>query len=209
MGRIDNSIAWGAPLGTKKQRSEVVDDYRYILRKYGDSFKRPYGWASRFLGGNKNPKFVDLERAIKGGQIVPPYKESSFQVHGGRAGLLGLGSLDGWTVTTTGSNAGLEIPVMHSSLAVMQVTTTTMFYSPARDVVVMRVLMLLDERIHREPRRAAKQLERDQETWEARESARPADAGRLDHYRGRRIEIDGRQFGGPREYFGWRRPARE
>lgn len=167
MGRIHNSTDWGTQLGTKKQRSEVTQGYHYVIRKYGDGFKRPYGWASQFLGGNKNPKFVDLERAIKGRQIVPPYKESSFQVHGGRAGLLGLGSLDGSTATTTGSNAGIEIPVMHSSLAVMQVTTTTMFHSPARDVVVMKMLMLLDERIHREARRAAKQLESDHQGSEA------------------------------------------
>ena len=60
MGRIHNSTDWGARLGTKKQRSEVTEGYRYVLRKYGDGFKKPYGWASRFLGGNKNPKFVDL-----------------------------------------------------------------------------------------------------------------------------------------------------
>lgn len=166
MGRIENAAYWKSPLGTKKQRIEVAEEYRRVLRKYGTEFRRPYGWASYFLVENRNPKFADLELAVKGRRVVPPYKESSFQVHGGRAGLIGLGSLDGWTITTMGSNAGLEIPLMHSSLAVMQVTTIAMYCSPARDVVIMKMLMLLDKWIHREARRAARELERDHDAWD-------------------------------------------
>ena len=156
--RIDNSIKWKSPLGTKKQRLEIEREYRSLIQKHGQGFKKPYGWASPFLGGTKDARFVDLEEAIKGKRIVPPYKESSFQVHGGRAGLLGLGSLDGLTVTTGYSNAGLDIPLMHSSLAMMQITTTTLFYNPARDLVLMKMLMLLDDRIQTEARKAAKKL---------------------------------------------------
>ena len=157
-GRIDNSLKWKSPLGTKRQRMEIERDYHYVIQKYGEGFKKPYGWASPFLGGT-NPRFVDLEAAIRGQPIVPPYKESSFQVHGGRAGLLGLGSLDGLTVTTAYSNAGLDIPLMHSSLAIMQITMTSLFYNPARDLVIIKLLMLLDDKIHAEARRAARQLE--------------------------------------------------
>ena len=157
--RVDNSLEWNSPLGTTDERNDVERDYNRLIQKYGEGFKRPYGWASPFLGNAKDPRFIDLERAVRGKQLVPPYKESSLQVHGGRAGLLGLGSLDGLLVTTAYSNAGLDIPLMHSSLAVMQITVVTLFRNPARDVVIMRMLMLLDEAIHAEARRAAMMLE--------------------------------------------------
>ena len=156
--RIDNSLEWNSPLGTTDERKNIERDYNNLIKKYGESFRRPYGWASPFLGSVKNPRFVDLERAVKGKQLVPPYKESSLQVHGGRAGLLGLGSSDGLLITTAYSNAGLDIPLMHSSLAMMQITIMTLFRNPTRDVVIMKMLMLLDEEIHAEARRAATKL---------------------------------------------------
>ena len=159
--RIENSIAWDDPLGTKQQREEIDREYRHLLRKYGESFRRPYGWAAPFLAGTEDPQFVDLEVATKGGRTVPPYKESSFQVHGGRVGLLGLGSLDGSTVTMGHSDAGLDIPLMHSSLAVMQVTTLSMRHNPAWDSVVVKTLVLLNEKIRVEAEKAARQLDED------------------------------------------------
>ena len=48
----------------------------------------------------------------------------------------------------------------------MQVTTIAIYCSPARDVVIMKVLMLLDKWIHREARRAARELERDHDAWD-------------------------------------------
>ena len=164
--RIDNSADWDAPLGTKQQRRDITRDYLYLVQKYGESFKRPYGWASTFLGENENPRFADLELATQGKRIAPPYKESSFQVHSGRAGLLGLGSLDGSTVTMGHSNAGLDIPLMHSSLAVMQITTLTMLHNPARDLVVIKTLILLDQKIRTEAEKAAKQMEKDHKKWD-------------------------------------------
>ena len=166
--RIDNSLEWNSPLGTTDERRDVERDYNNLIQKYGESFKRPYGWKSRFLVSVKNPRFVDLERAVRGKQLVPPYKESSLQVHGGRAGLLGLGTLDGLLVTTAYSNAGLDIPLMHSSLAIMQITITTLFRNPARDVVIMKMLMLLDEKIHAEARIAATKLEQNHRARKSR-----------------------------------------
>ena len=165
--RIDNSIEWDEPLGTEEQRTDITGDYEHLVQKYGASFESPYGWASPFLEGKQNPRFVDIELAIQGRRIAPPYKESSFQIHSGRAGLLGLGSLDESVINTGHSNAGLEIPLMHSSLAVMQITTAALFQNPARDFVVIKMLMLLDEKIHVEAKKAAQRLEKDHKKWDA------------------------------------------
>ena len=113
--RMDNELSWNSKRVSKKQQREINEAYADVVRKHGKDFANHYGWASIFLPNNPNPKFVDLEKSVIGKPIVPPYKESSFQVHGGRAGLLGLGSLDDAEIIGY-SNVGLHIPLMHTSL---------------------------------------------------------------------------------------------
>ena len=158
--RLDNELAWGAKI-PKKQRRQIEKDYLAVMSVYGKPFKNPYGWAAGLINGNDNPKFVDLEQEIKGKMVVPPYKESSLQIHGGRAGLLGLGSSD--DVTAIGySNLGLDIPLMHSSLCLMQLTNLLHYHSPSRDVVVLNVLMRLNKKIERHCRRVARELSKEE-----------------------------------------------
>ena len=155
--RLDNERSWGGKKITKKQQSEIERNYNAVVSAFGQPFKKPYGWAAGLVDGNNNPKFVDLEEAVKGQMIVPPYKESSLQVHGGRAGLLGLGSSD--DVAAIGhSNLGLDIPLMHSSLCLMQVTSIHLYHSPSRDVMLLKVLVFLNEKIERRCRKVAKEL---------------------------------------------------
>ena len=58
------------------------------------------------------------------------------------------------------SNLGLDIPLMHSSLCLMQVTTLLLYHSPSRDLVTMSCLMALDRKIEKLCRKAARNLER-------------------------------------------------
>ena len=191
--RIDNSIDWDVPLGTKQQREEIDGEYRYLLQKYGESFHKPYGWAAPFLEGTRDPQFADLELATKGRRTVPPYKESSFQVHAGRVGLLGLGSLDGSTITMGHSNAGLDIPLMHSSLAVMQITTLATLHNPVRDLVVVKTLMLLNEKTRVEAEKAARQLDENEEKQSdsVAPALLPSDGGRESPITSQQIEDAG------------------
>lgn len=146
--RLDNMLMWGDEKVPKRQQRRIEKDYDLVISEYGKHFKNDYGWAGGFIPGNYNPKFVDIEKSVNGKRIAPPYKESSLQVHGGRAGLLGLGSSD--EVTAIGpSNLGLEIPLMHSSFALMQVTNHHLFQSPSRDLVMISGLITLDRRIRK------------------------------------------------------------
>lgn len=158
--RLDNELTWGKKI-PKKQQREIEKDYGAVMSVYGPPFKNPFGWAAGFIASNDNPRFVDLERAVKGKTIVPPYKESSIQIHGGRAGLLGLGSSDD-VIAIGHSNLGLDIPLMHSSLCLMQVTNLLHYHSPLRDVVLLNVLMRLHEKIERHCRRVARGLAREE-----------------------------------------------
>ncbi|MDE0035839.1 MAG: DUF5677 domain-containing protein [Deltaproteobacteria bacterium] len=158
--RLDNELTWDKKI-SKKQQREIEKDYCEVMSVYGSPFKNPFGWAAGFVGGKNNPTFADLEQAVKGKRTVPPYKESSIQIHGGRAGLLGLGSSDD-VIAIGHSNLGLDIPLMHSSLCLMQVTNLLHYHSPLRDVVLLNVLMRLQEKIERHCRRVARGLAREE-----------------------------------------------
>ena len=167
--RVVNEDEWDdrIPKGgkvPKRQRRGIERDYDHLVTMYGKSFRNDYGWAAAFIG-NENPKFANIEESLKGKMIAPPYKESSQQVHGGRAGLLGLSSGD--DIAAIGhSNLGLDLPLMHSSLCLMQVTNTHLYHSPARDLVLMTALMALDRKIDRQCRRVARELDKEIEDEE-------------------------------------------
>ena len=160
--RVDNSAEWGEQLGTKAERKSIKSDYDYVVQKYGKDFARPYGWAASWCSNASNLRFVDLEHSVKGQRTAPPYKEASFQVHVGRVGLLGIGSLDGETLNTGFSNAGLHIPLMNCSLAMLQITNAALSQSPADDLIVTQVLVVLDEKIQREALKVARELRKEE-----------------------------------------------
>ena len=153
--RLSKELEWGGKTVTKKRQREIEKNYDWAISEYGKSFKNDYGWAANFVG-NDNPKFVNIEKSVHGKMIVPPYKESSQQVHGGRGGLLGLSSGD--QVAIGHSHFGLDIPLMHSSLGLMQVTITHLRHTPSRDVVYFSALMALNENIERKCRSVARKL---------------------------------------------------
>lgn len=156
--QLDNALSWGDKTIPMRQQREIENNYSTVISEFGNPFKKAYGWAGGFLG-NDNPNFVDLEESVKGKGIAPPYKESSLQVHGGRAGLIGLGSND--DVTAIGhSILGLDIPLMHSSLCLMQVTIIQLYHSPLRDSVLFSCIRALDRKIQKQCKKVAKKLAR-------------------------------------------------
>ena len=159
---IENSAKWGYHIHTKAEREKVKLQFDRVVKKYGKAFANANGWAEPFQSGRSAPRFVDLEQAVRGQRTAPPYKQASLQVHGGRAGLYGLGSMDGQTLNTGVSNAGLHIPVMNSSIAILQITNTGLSNSPRDDLIIKKLLVLLDAKIAREARKAARQLEQEE-----------------------------------------------
>ena len=157
--RLDNELSWGGKNIPQRERREIEEHYEAVIAEYGRHFRNDYGWAGGFIEGNANPKFVDIEKSVQGKRIAPPYKESSLQVHGGRAGLLGLSSSEEMTAIGH-SNLGLDIPLMHSSLCLMQITAIHLDHSPSRDFVIMSCFVDLDRKIEKLCRKVAMDLER-------------------------------------------------
>ncbi len=156
---IDNARKWGYRVHTSEERKEVKAKFQQAVKKYGKGFSISYGWAEPFVSGTSAPRFADLEQDVRGQRTAPPYKQASLQIHGGRAGLYGLGSMDRQTLNTGFSNAGLHIPVMNSSVAILQITNTGLSNSPRDDLIIKKLLVFLDAKIRREARKAARQLE--------------------------------------------------
>ncbi|MDE0190460.1 MAG: DUF5677 domain-containing protein [Gammaproteobacteria bacterium] len=160
--RMDKELSWGAKDIPKRQQRDFNRAYEAALKKYGDDFSKDYGWACPFLTETqrKSPRFIHLEESIIGKHVVPPYKEASFQVHAGRAGLLGLSSLDNTEVAGR-SEAGIEIPLMHSALCLMKTTNLLMYHGPSMDLVILHAMMVLEKRIAREATKIARELHKE------------------------------------------------
>ena len=174
--RMDLELAWDSKRISKKQQRKLRRDYGKALLKYGKDFRVEYGWASPYLrtkkGTNKRPTFALLEQAVFGKEDrVPPYKESSLQVHGGRSGLMGLGSSD-VQISTGYSNKGLEIPLIHSASSLARTTVLVLDSNWRKDPVRMLVFLEIEEEIETEARRAATELERDERKLRREEAAR-------------------------------------
>ncbi len=156
--RLDNQLLWNAV--SKREKRSVQRNYEAVLKRYGQDFRHPNAWAAPFVAGNnKRLTFRDIEKAAYDRHPVPPYKESSLQVHGARAGLMGLGSSDR-QIAAGYSNVGLDIPLMHSSLALMQTTQLLLMSKPKKDPLLMQVVLTIDRRIDSATRKAARRLKR-------------------------------------------------
>lgn len=171
---MDNELNWGAQI-PKRTQKRIGRDYDTVLRAYGEDFRHPNAWASPFVSGkNKSPKLGDIEKAAYNrDHPVPPYKESSLQVHGGRLGVRGLGSSDEQTATGH-SNLGLDIPLMHSALALAQTTLLLLNTMRRKDVQLMYAILTLERKIDKEARKATRKLVRDERAFRKAEAEEEA-----------------------------------
>ena len=164
--RLKQELGWGAKRIPRNQKRKIQRDYGKALLKYGKEFKVDYAWASPYLktkkGTNQRPTFAQLEQAVYGvDERVPTYMESSLQVHGGRSGLMGLGSSD-VQIALGYSNRGLEIPLMNSALVLAKTTILILESNWRNDPVAMLVFLTIEDEIEAEARRVARRLERDE-----------------------------------------------
>ena len=82
-------------------------------------------------------------------------------MHGGRLGVRGLSSSD-VQIAAGHSNRGLDIPLLHSSLALAQTTMLLLNTMRRKNVQLMCAVMELQRKIDAETRKAARKLERDE-----------------------------------------------
>ena len=172
--RLKRETSWGAKNVPKRLERTIEADYRRVLRLYGESFGNDYGWASKFLLNKSgkaiaNPKVEQIARATLVGELPdghPPfYVESSFQVHAGVTGALGLAS-GGQPIFPVGrGNAGLEVPLMSASQWIARASALLRDHSLSMERGLKNLstdtLLRLEERIREEATVCAEQVERE------------------------------------------------
>ena len=114
----------GYPTPSPEEMREVTDQYKSAIDQYGDSFSRPYGWASELLRNN-SPHFSDLQKAAGREDMSSFYKMASYPIHADYKGvswrLSALGNTD--LVLAGSSNAGLEEPGQNMALSLVAITS--------------------------------------------------------------------------------------
>lgn len=115
-----------------------------LLRKYGDVFKEPYGWAAYALGRKKGGiQFRDIEKHVKLDHLRPYYQMASHGVHANIKGLLfDIGDAykqkPGYnTVFLVGaSNTGLADPGQLALISFSQCTVMFLTLKPDLEMVI-------------------------------------------------------------------------
>lgn len=136
-----------------------------LVKRFGQPFENPYGWAVPLFKNNSNPKFRDLEECAELDHMRPHYGWASHRIHAGAKGaalnILTRGSESVYLAGPT--NAGLAAPGHGTLISLLQVTTDLVLLgrpsaaeSPHATAMVIALAQLVDEagaeflRVHHE-----------------------------------------------------------
>ncbi len=136
----------------KMELARIRESANALFTKYGNTFKRDYGWASQVLN-NKSPTFVDIEKAVRMEHIRPYYKLACINVHAGPHGILfrlGLDNRQMNEILLSGSsNLGLAEPGQNTAYSLLMATISFLMYKPTLDcLVAMKALHKLEIEIY-------------------------------------------------------------
>jgi Family of unknown function (DUF5677) len=149
---MDKFLACYKQLGYKplpaRAQKKILRNYEEAIERYGNPFKKDYGWAAAHLKKD-GPTFADLERAAGRDQMRSHYQMGNDNVHAGTKSMfIRLGLLDNYTALLAGrSNAGLMEPGQNTALTLTQLAVIVCMKEPNFDDLVVGQIMvtLLDE----------------------------------------------------------------
>ena len=154
--------------GTSYQDSQEIErEFAAAIRKYGNSFRKMYGWASGQLGLPDDPQFHHLQDIAGSLSLKLRYRLASFDTHASPRTL--SQPMHQWDPTTHIPglfSAGFEGPASDAAQTIVQVTV--LLYPEPWDLdriaLVRAMAQLRDETIedfHRTARRIAREEQRD------------------------------------------------
>ncbi len=125
--------------------------YEELLNKYGDNFKKSYGWASIFVPNQQNTNFSDIEEDVGLDHWRPYYKFASQNIHGGVKGLfnkLGLNIGERNILLVGQSDAGMSLPIHSTAISLLQISSVLLSVSPNLDrVVILKIIQIAVDEI--------------------------------------------------------------
>ncbi len=133
----------------EQETEDFRSQYDNILKKYGQEFKKPYGWAKPFVNGNLT--FSALEDAVGLDHWRPYYKWASQNIHAGSKTTgrsLGLSETEEDILQVGPSNSGMTDPAHSVAISLSQLTCTLLLSSPNLDsLVAAKILISLSNEI--------------------------------------------------------------
>ncbi|MGH9789011.1 MAG: DUF5677 domain-containing protein, partial [Candidatus Acidiferrales bacterium] len=122
---------------------------RLLLKRYGNRFDEPYGWANEALRGNgvkvgKRISFRDIEEAVGLSHWRPYYRLASHSIHPTATfARFNIGVLGEQTRLLPGpSNYGLADPGHGALLSLGQLTTALLGYKPDLNLISQLPVMV-------------------------------------------------------------------
>ena len=123
---------------SEKEFDEFKAEQNKLVARFGESFKKNYGWAASALG-KERPTIVDIEESVDLKHLRPYYGMASDNTHANAHGAYyRLGSsLETNEVLLAGpSNMGLANPGHSTAISLCQVTTALLTTKPNLDSLV-------------------------------------------------------------------------
>jgi hypothetical protein len=110
-----------------------------LIHRYGEKFKRDYGWAASILG-KKDATFRELEKLAGLDHLRPYYKLASDDIHAGARILrtnIGVIGAQRDIILAGPTDAGLSLPGQNTVISLMHVNTCTLSVRPDMENVVL------------------------------------------------------------------------
>lgn len=150
---------------SQKELSTLEREASKLVRRFGCLYREEYGWAADALG-NKNPRFVDIEKSVDLRALRPFYKLASHNVHAGPKGAmfrLGLLQTEKPILLAGPSNAGLDEAGRLTAISLSQITVGLLLYCATFDSLAWsKILLSLSRETEDIFIKIGKQLEREE-----------------------------------------------
>lgn len=135
---------------TSAEFEAIREKYEYYIKKYGERYGKPNGWAESVLNG-AYPTIANIEADVGLAHMRPYYQMACNNIHANPKGIffkLGLIPESGDILLTGPSNLGLSDPGHSTAISLLQITTQLLSSGPMnldRLVILMILSNLVKE----------------------------------------------------------------
>ncbi|EOW9526598.1 DUF5677 domain-containing protein [Bacillus cytotoxicus] len=124
------------------EANNIEKDYKAVLKKYGNDFRKPYSWAKALFPSKDKIYFSDLEKNAGIDRLSIYYKQANYHIHASPNGLYNsLGNIQDERVQKHEyvfgpSNYGLSTPGQLTIISLMQISTSLLLLNSNIDRLI-------------------------------------------------------------------------
>ncbi|HFK1782949.1 TPA: DUF5677 domain-containing protein [Bacillus cereus] len=124
------------------EANNIEKNYKVVLKKYGNDFRKPYSWAKALFPSKNKIYFSDLEKNAGINRLSIYYKQANYHIHASPTGLYNsLGNILDERMQKYGyvfgpSNYGLSIPGQLTIISLAQIATSLLLLNSNIDKLI-------------------------------------------------------------------------